>query len=92
MVSGQNDSVRVHWATGVSWRTPNPDIQRICDVKIKFETFRPFAPASLAEGAAEYFEEADSLLTCYFAIKCVKISTLSVFPSITTHNTAQRYK
>ena len=35
----------------------NPDMQRILNVKIKFrETFRPFAPAVLAEDAAEYFE------------------------------------
>jgi carbamoyltransferase len=35
----------------------NPDMQRILNVKIKFrETFRPFAPAVLAEDASEYFD------------------------------------
>ncbi len=35
----------------------NPDMQRILNVKIKFrETFRPFAPAVLAEDSREYFE------------------------------------
>ncbi len=35
----------------------NPDMQRILNVKIKFrETFRPFAPAVLAEDSSEYFE------------------------------------
>jgi carbamoyltransferase len=35
----------------------NPDMQRILNVRIKFrETFRPFAPAVLADDASEYFE------------------------------------
>ena len=61
----------------------NPDMQRILNMKIKFrESFRPFAPAVLAEDAGRYFVPATASPYMLFVSE-VKEEYRSIFPAIT---------
>ncbi|HET7001265.1 MAG TPA: carbamoyltransferase C-terminal domain-containing protein, partial [Puia sp.] len=61
----------------------NPDMQQILNMKIKFrEGFRPFAPAVLAEDAAQYFIPANPSPYMLFVSE-VKEEYRRTFPAIT---------
>jgi carbamoyltransferase len=61
----------------------NPDMQQILNMKIKFrESFRPFAPAVLAEDAGRYFVPATASPYMLFVSE-VKEEYRKIFPAIT---------